>query len=226
MVAGRGPARSRGGAARGRRRGRRRRRRRRLHGALDRAELRRRDPSLRVDRARGRARRLRAERPERRLPETGYWCLAAAAPLAARRRGRAASSRARRRARSRPSEALGEDVWLAARRDAEGLDHARPGRRHRRAVRVAAELGVPDRRRAFAVEPAASSPVFRRGVRFPDAATVQPARLVRALRRAALGAGVELHERTRVDSIRPRRGRDTERPGARTARSSSPRTPG
>jgi glycine/D-amino acid oxidase-like deaminating enzyme len=38
------------------------------------------------------------------------------------------------------------------------------------------------------------SPVFRRGVFFPEGATVQPARLVRALRRAALDAGVELHE--------------------------------
>jgi glycine/D-amino acid oxidase-like deaminating enzyme len=38
-------------------------------------------------------------------------------------------------------------------------------------------------------------------VLFPDAATVQPARLVRALRRAALAAGVTLHERTRATSI-------------------------
>jgi glycine/D-amino acid oxidase-like deaminating enzyme len=38
------------------------------------------------------------------------------------------------------------------------------------------------------------SPVFRRGVFFPDGATVQPARLVRALRRQVLAAGVELHE--------------------------------
>ena len=54
--------------------------------------------------------------------------------------------------------------------------------------------------------PSPSSPesrrVFRRGVRFPDAATVQPARLVRALRRSAVGAGVVLHERSRVVSIR------------------------
>ena len=48
-----------------------------------------------------------------------------------------------------------------------------------------------------------SSPVFRRGVLFPDAGTVQPARLVRALRRAALAAGVTLHERTRATSVGP-----------------------
>src|SRR5439155_18818765 len=40
------------------------------------------------------------------------------------------------------------------------------------------------------------SPVFRRGVFFRECATVQPARLVRVLRRAALDAGAELHEQT------------------------------
>ena len=85
-------------------------------------------------------------------------------------------------------------------------------------MRAAAELGVPER--AVPVEPGIS-PVFRRGVRFPDAATVQPARLVRALRRAALAAGVELHERSRATSIRRARWRP---PPAASAppRSSSP----
>ncbi len=46
------------------------------------------------------------------------------------------------------------------------------------------------------------SPVFRRGVFFPDGATVQPARLVLALRRAALGAGIELYEHTPALHIR------------------------
>src|SRR4029077_20788744 len=45
------------------------------------------------------------------------------------------------------------------------------------------------------------SPVFRRGVFFPECATVQPARLVRALRRAVLDAGVVLHEGTRAEHI-------------------------
>ena len=40
------------------------------------------------------------------------------------------------------------------------------------------------------------SPRFRRGVFFRDGATVHPGRLVRALRRAALDAGVELYEGT------------------------------
>ena len=55
------------------------------------------------------------------------------------------------------------------------------------------ENGVADRIR---------SPVFRRGVHFPDGATVQPARLVHALRRAAMDAGVDLYEHTPALRIR------------------------
>jgi glycine/D-amino acid oxidase-like deaminating enzyme len=46
------------------------------------------------------------------------------------------------------------------------------------------------------------SPRFRRGVFFRDGATVHPARLVRALRRAALADGVEVYEGTRA-RLRP-----------------------
>jgi glycine/D-amino acid oxidase-like deaminating enzyme len=46
------------------------------------------------------------------------------------------------------------------------------------------------------------SPRFRRGVFYRDGATVHPARLVRALRRAALADGVELYEGTRA-RLRP-----------------------
>ena len=45
------------------------------------------------------------------------------------------------------------------------------------------------------------SPAHREGVLAPAAATVQPARLARGLRRAALAAGVRIHERTRVVSF-------------------------
>jgi glycine/D-amino acid oxidase-like deaminating enzyme len=44
--------------------------------------------------------------------------------------------------------------------------------------------------------------VFRGGVFYPDGATVHPGLLVRALRRAALDAGVRLHEGTRVTGVR------------------------
>ena len=46
-----------------------------------------------------------------------------------------------------------------------------------------------------------SSPVFRRGVFFPECATVHPGLLVRGLRRAALDAGVTLYERTPVTRV-------------------------
>ncbi len=66
-----------------------------------------------------------------------------------------------------------------------------------RAVAAARELGSPEQavpldRRELAER--IVSPTFRRGVFFPDGATVQPARLVRALRAAALAAGVALYE--------------------------------
>jgi len=96
-------------------------------------------------------------------------------------------------------EALGEDVWLRRGGMLEVSTTPMQDAAVEEAIRVAAALGVPER--AVPVEPG-MSPVFRRGARLPDAATVQPARLVRALRRAALGAGAVLHERSRVTSIR------------------------
>jgi glycine/D-amino acid oxidase-like deaminating enzyme len=55
---------------------------------------------------------------------------------------------------------------------------------------------------AQAVAERIRSPVFRRGVYFPDGATVQPARLVHALRRAALDSGVLVYEHTPALRIR------------------------
>jgi glycine/D-amino acid oxidase-like deaminating enzyme len=68
-----------------------------------------------------------------------------------------------------------------------------------RSVREAARLGAGEEAVPFSAEQVAErcrSPVFRSGVFFRDGATVQPARLVRALRRAALAAGVELYEQS------------------------------
>jgi glycine/D-amino acid oxidase-like deaminating enzyme len=45
------------------------------------------------------------------------------------------------------------------------------------------------------------SPAFRAGVFMPGAATVQPARLARGLRRVALERGIRIHEGTRVSAI-------------------------
>jgi glycine/D-amino acid oxidase-like deaminating enzyme len=57
------------------------------------------------------------------------------------------------------------------------------------------------------------SPVFRSGVFFPEGATIQPALLVRALRRAALDAGVTLYERTPVTRVRAASPNELETPG-------------
>lgn len=66
-------------------------------------------------------------------------------------------------------------------------------------VEVARLLGVADTVEALtplAVARICASPVFRGGVFFPEGATVQPARLVRALRQAVIEAGVAVYETT------------------------------
>jgi glycine/D-amino acid oxidase-like deaminating enzyme len=97
--------------------------------------------------------------------------------------------------------ALEDDVWLveggllmvsAAPAQDAAVEHA---------VAAAAAAGVPEQAVPLEDDQLASrirSPVFRRGVLFPDGATVQPARLVRALRRRVVAAGVELHEHSPV----------------------------
>jgi glycine/D-amino acid oxidase-like deaminating enzyme len=93
--------------------------------------------------------------------------------------------------------ALEDDVWL--REGGMLMVSASPGQDAAidAAVEAAAEVGRPEQAVALTGDELADrirSPVFRRGVFFPEGATVQPARLVRALRRAALDAGLELHE--------------------------------
>jgi glycine/D-amino acid oxidase-like deaminating enzyme len=97
--------------------------------------------------------------------------------------------------------ALDADVWLRVGgmlmvSTAPAQDGAVDG-----AVAAAAALGAPEEAVPLTREEVAArirSPRFRRGVYFRDGATVQPARLVRALRDAALSRGVELYEATPV----------------------------
>lgn len=89
--------------------------------------------------------------------------------------------------------ALNEDVWL--REGGMLMVSAAPGQDA--AIDAAVAAGAPEHATPLTRDEVAErirSPVFRRGVFFPDGATVQPARLVRALRRAALDAGVEVYE--------------------------------
>lgn len=103
-------------------------------------------------------------------------------------------------------EARGEDVWL---REAGLLKvSAAPAQDAavERSAAAARELDVPEEAVPLSAEEVGArcrSPVFRGGVLFRDGATVQPARLTLALRRAAVEAGVAVHERTPVTKLRP-----------------------
>ncbi|HZR91238.1 MAG TPA: FAD-dependent oxidoreductase [Gaiellaceae bacterium] len=102
--------------------------------------------------------------------------------------------------------ALPDDVWL--REGGMLMVSASPAQDAavEAAVRTAAALGVPEQAVPLTAEEVAArcrSPRFRAGVLFPAVATVQPARLVRALRRAALGRGVRIFERSRARDVRP-----------------------
>ena len=103
------------------------------------------------------------------------------------------------------AEQRGEDVWL---REAGMLEvSAAPAQdgSAEKAVGAAARVGRPDQAVGLTPEEVAqrvSSPVFRGGVFYPECATVHPGLLVRALRRAALDAGVTVHEGTPVTAVR------------------------
>jgi glycine/D-amino acid oxidase-like deaminating enzyme len=102
-------------------------------------------------------------------------------------------------------EQHGEDVWL--REGGRLVVSAAPEQdvSIERTVAAAVELGRPEEALPLSAEELAArvrSPVFRRGVFFRDGATVHPGLLVRALRRAALTAGVTLHEHTPVRRAR------------------------
>jgi glycine/D-amino acid oxidase-like deaminating enzyme len=101
-------------------------------------------------------------------------------------------------------EQRGEDVWL---REGGLLKVAATEAEDaivQRSVDAARALGVEDEAVLLGADEVRSridSPRFRRGVHFRDGAIVQPARLVLALKRAAVEADVRLFERTPVTAI-------------------------
>ncbi|HET7572414.1 MAG TPA: FAD-dependent oxidoreductase [Gaiellaceae bacterium] len=104
------------------------------------------------------------------------------------------------------AESRGEDVWL--REGGMLMVSAAPAQDAavERAVAAAAGVGRPEQAVPLSRDELArrlASPAFREGVFFPDGATVHPGLLVRALRRAALDAGVDVHEGTRVRRLSP-----------------------
>jgi glycine/D-amino acid oxidase-like deaminating enzyme len=98
-----------------------------------------------------------------------------------------------------------EDVWLRETGMLEVSAAQAQDGSVEKAVGAAARVGRPDQAVALTPEEVAQrvwSPVFRGGVFYPECATVHPGLLVRALRRAALDAGVILHEGTPVTDVR------------------------
>jgi glycine/D-amino acid oxidase-like deaminating enzyme len=114
------------------------------------------------------------------------------------------------------AEARGEDVWLV---EAGMLEvSAAPAQDDavEKAAAAATRVGRPDQAVALTPEEVAQrvrSPAFRSGVFYPECATVHPGLLVRALRRAALDAGVTLHEGTPVTGLRAGSPNELETPG-------------
>ena len=96
-------------------------------------------------------------------------------------------------------QALDDDVWL---RESGMLMVATTAAQKRvidRAVATAAAAGHSEQAVGLSRDEVAErcrSPRFRHGVLFPDTGTVQPARLVRSLRRTAIARGVRLYEGT------------------------------
>src|SRR5262245_12129096 len=101
---------------------------------------------------------------------------------------------------------LGEDVWLRESGMLLVSASSAQDAAVKRAIAITAQLDVEDEGVPLVGEELARrirSPRFRRGVYFRKAATVQPARLVRALRRKARAAGIRVHEGTRMTRVNP-----------------------
>jgi glycine/D-amino acid oxidase-like deaminating enzyme len=101
-------------------------------------------------------------------------------------------------------ERRGEDVWLRVGGELKVSAAPAQDAAVAEAVEAARALGVEEEAVLLGAEEVRArcdSPVFRGGVFFRDGANVQPALLVRALRRAALADGVTVHERSPVVAL-------------------------
>jgi glycine/D-amino acid oxidase-like deaminating enzyme len=137
----------------------------------------------------------------------GYWAslggmetsIGSDAALAVARAGTRAQDAIRRFA-----TAPGRDVWW--REGGNVRISAAPAQDAKVAaiVTTARRLGVPDTARELSAQEVAAycrSPVFRGGIYLPEGANVHPARLARALRQAAIQAGVTIHENTPLTGL-------------------------
>jgi len=106
-------------------------------------------------------------------------------------------------------QALGADVWLHESGMLSVSTTPAQDLALDASVVAAAAVGAPEQAVPLGPDELAErirSPIFRRGVFFPECATVQPARLVRVLRRKVIDAGVALHERSPVLRVEDLRG--------------------
>ncbi len=104
-------------------------------------------------------------------------------------------------------EAEGVDAWFRRGGYLKVSTAAAHDETSQEAVRACRELGEADAALELSAGEVAgrcASPAFRGGVLFPDAATVQPARLALGLRGRLLAAGVEIHEASTVRGLRRR----------------------
>jgi glycine/D-amino acid oxidase-like deaminating enzyme len=101
-------------------------------------------------------------------------------------------------------ESRGEDAWMRVGGFLKVSAAPAQDATIERALETIRELGAEEEAIALEGEALAAhcaSPVFRRGVLYRDGATVHPARLVRALRSAALDAGLRVYERSPVTRV-------------------------
>lgn len=139
----------------------------------------------------------------------GYWSSLGTAVQSLGRDGALAIARAGSWAqdgiRSFASE-CGRDIWW---REGGNLVVATTAQQEEKIAHVmqqARELGAGDHVTVLSAEDVrarCASPVFRQGIFYPDAATVHPARLARALRQAVMDRGVSLFENTPMLSVDP-----------------------
>jgi glycine/D-amino acid oxidase-like deaminating enzyme len=134
----------------------------------------------------------------------GYWAsLAELVPLLGRD---GALQLARAGERIIPAvRALPDDVWLTEGGMLMVSASSAQDRAIDNAVSAAREAGAAEQAIALDADEVAGrirSPVFRRGVYYPEGATVHPGRLVLAVRRAVIDAGIDLREHSPVSGVR------------------------
>lgn len=137
----------------------------------------------------------------------GYWASLASMASNIGPDGALAVARAGTRAQDairRFATAPGRDVWWRESGNVRVSAAAAQDVKIDAYVDTARRLGVPESVLPLSAEQVADfcrSPVFRGGLYFPEGANVQPARLARELRRAAIAAGVKVYENTPMTGL-------------------------